>query len=260
MSLLHTETHGPNQGTVPDLVLIHGWGLHSGVWQPTVEALQDRYRITLIDLPGHGLSPMPAGGFDLMRLSQLLLESAPQHSTWIGWSLGGMASLNTALHYPQQLSKVVMVAAQPQFIKTDDWPHATPGNNLAVFTDNLTQNTEQTLKRFLGLQVRGTADEKELLRDIRAIVEQRPLPQTEALRLGLEILKTANLRPQLPQLQQPVQFIFGERDMLVPVATTEKIKQLLPNACIDIMNGVGHAPFLSHTDEFVDLLEEFIKP
>ncbi len=255
MSLLHTETFGSGD----ELVLTHGWGLHGGIWQPVIDALQDRYRLTVIDLPGHGHSPMPAGGFDLMRLSQLLLDAAPTNATWIGWSLGGMAVLNAVLHWPEQFNKVVMVAAQPQFIKTEDWPHATPGSSLSVFTDNLTQNTEQTLKRFLGLQVRGTADERELLRGIRDIVDQRPLPQTEALRLGLEILSSANLRPQLNQLQRPVQFILGARDMLVPVASAKMIQQLLPHARIDIITEAGHAPFLSHTEQFLHLLQEFIK-
>lgn len=254
MTLLHTETFG--QG--PDLVLIHGWGLHGGIWQPVVDALQARYRLTVIDLPGHGHSAMPAGGFDLNRLSHLLIDSAPAHAIWIGWSLGGMAALNAALHWPHHIDKVVMVAAQPQFIKTDDWPHATPGNSLAAFTDSLVNNTEQTLRRFIGLQLRGTNDEKEMLRQVRAIVEERPLPQGEALRLGLEILKHANLRPQLNQLQRPVQFILGERDMLVPVQCAEAIHALMPNARIDIMPGVGHIPFLSHTEEFLQLLEPSI--
>ena len=255
MTLLHTETFGHG----PDLVLIHGWGLHGGIWQPLVNALQDRYRITVIDLPGHGRSAMPAGGFDLNRLSHLLIDSAPTHATWIGWSLGGMASLNAALHWPQQINKVVMVAAQPQFIRTDDWPHATPGNSLAAFTESLVNNTEATLKRFIGLQLRGTADEKEMLRQVRSIVDERPLPQGEALRLGLEILKSANLRPQLNQLQRPIQFILGERDMLVPVQCAEAIHALMPNARIDIMPGVGHIPFLSHTEEFLQLLLPFIE-
>ncbi len=255
MSLLHTDTFG--QG--PDLVLTHGWGLHGGIWQPVIDALQDRYRLTVIDLPGHGRSPLPPGGFDLNRLSQLMLDAAPANATWIGWSLGGMASLNAALLHPQHIKKVVMVAAQPQFIKTEDWPHATPDNNLALFTETLTKNTEQTLKRFLGLQVRGTADEKEMLRRIRAIVDERPLPQNEALRLGLEILRTTNLRPQLSELKCPIQFIFGGRDMLVPVATAKRVSELLPQAQIDIIEPAGHAPFLSHTGTFLSLLENFIK-
>jgi pimeloyl-[acyl-carrier protein] methyl ester esterase len=255
MSLLHNETFGNG----PDLFLIHGWGLHGGVWQPLVEALQERYRLTVVDLPGHGHSPLPAGGFDLDRLSQLLLDSAPPQATWIGWSLGGMAALNAMLNWPQQIGKVVMVAAQPQFIQSADWPTATPGNSLAMFTESLVNHTEQTLKRFLGLQVRGTADEKAQLRAIRAMVDARPHPQAEALRLGLEILRSTNLRPRLSEIERPLQLIFGGRDMLVPVAAAEATRPLVPQARIDILPQAGHIPFLSHTEAFLEPLEEFIE-
>ena len=255
MSLLHTDTCGNG----PDLFLIHGWGLHGGVWQPLIEALQDRYRLTVVDLPGHGYSPLPAGGFDLERLSQLLLDSAPANATWIGWSLGGMAALNAMLHWPQQIGKAVMVAAQPQFIQSPDWPNATPGNSLAMFTDSLVNHTEQTLKRFLGLQVRGSADEKAQLRNIRAMIDARPHPQAEALRLGLEILRSTNLRPRMGEIQRPLQLIFGGRDMLVPAAAAEAIHPLVPQARIDILPQAGHIPFLSHTDAFLHPLQEFIE-
>lgn len=255
MSRLHTETFGNG----PDLFLIHGWGLHGGIWQPLIEALQQRYRLTVVDLPGHGHSPLPAGGFDLDRLSQLLLDSAPPQAVWIGWSLGGMAALNAALHGPQQIDKLVLVAAQPQFTQSDTWPQATPDHDLIQFSENLVNHTDQTLKRFLALQVRGTADEKEQLRAIRAMVDARPQPQAEALRLGLEILRSANLRPRLGDIQRPLQFIFGGRDMLVPAAAAEAIRPLAAKARIDILPQAGHIPFLSHTNDFLSPLQEFIK-
>ena len=49
---MHIETVG--QG--PDLVLIHGWALHGGVFAPLVARLSGRFRLHLVDLPGHGHS------------------------------------------------------------------------------------------------------------------------------------------------------------------------------------------------------------
>lgn len=257
MSLLHVEQHGP--ADAPPLLLIHGWGLHGGVWAPVIEPLARKHRLYVVDLPGHGHSRLPAGGFDLPRLSQWLLDSVPEGAVWIGWSLGGMAALQTALNRPQALAGLIMVAAQPQFIQSEDWPHATPGTTLAAFAQSLQTSPEMTLKRFLGLQVRGTDDEKALLRRIREMVDQRPLPQAEALRLGLEILRSANLRPELKRLTTPTQVILGERDMLVPVATHERMRPLMPGAEFHIMPQAGHAPFLSHSREFLTLVETFLK-
>lgn len=250
--------HIDQQGNGPDLVLIHGWGLHSGVWQPVLESLSQHYRITRVDLPGHGHSPMPAGGFDLMRLSQLILDSVPDKAIWVGWSLGGMAALNAALYYPARIDKIVMVGAQVQFVQSDDWPAATPVNNLQTFTDNLTQDTEGTLKRFLGLQVRGSDDEKTLLKLVRQLVAERPLPNPEALRLGLKILKEANLRPQLHKLHTPTQLILGGRDMLTPIACADHMRPLMPQAQFDILPTAGHAPFLSHPQAFLSCLNSFL--
>jgi len=38
------------------VVLVHGWGMHSGVWEDVAEALIDHHRVTVLDLPGHGYS------------------------------------------------------------------------------------------------------------------------------------------------------------------------------------------------------------
>ncbi|KAB2856246.1 MAG: alpha/beta fold hydrolase, partial [Anaerolineae bacterium] len=43
-------------GSGPDVVLLHGWGMHSGVWEDVVEALLDHHRVAVFDLPGHGYS------------------------------------------------------------------------------------------------------------------------------------------------------------------------------------------------------------
>ncbi len=254
MSFLHSERFG--QG--PDLVLIHGWGMHGGIWQPVIHHLQKHFRLTIVDLPGHGYSPLPAGGFDLDRLSQLLLDSVPAHAIWIGWSLGGMAALNAALNQNEKIEKIVLVSAQPQFIQSEDWPHATPAKSLSIFSDNLLNHTEKTLKRFLSLQIRGSTDERDLLRQVREKIDERPLPQTEALRLGLDILCHSNLRPKLSTLQTPLQLIFGGRDTLVPAACAEPIQAILPQARINIIKGAGHLPFLSHQQEFLSLIENFI--
>ena len=49
---LHIEIVGDG----PPLVLLHGWGLHGGVFAPLVDRLSDRFRMHLVDLPGHGYS------------------------------------------------------------------------------------------------------------------------------------------------------------------------------------------------------------
>ncbi|MEZ5623317.1 MAG: alpha/beta fold hydrolase [Nitrosomonas sp.] len=55
-------------GNGPDLVLLHGWAMHGGVWRGVREQLAMKYRVHLFDLPGHGLSPMLEPGTSIMWL------------------------------------------------------------------------------------------------------------------------------------------------------------------------------------------------
>jgi pimeloyl-[acyl-carrier protein] methyl ester esterase len=45
---LHVETVGSGD----DVVLIHGWGMHGGVWSDVRDALAAHYRVHVVDLPG----------------------------------------------------------------------------------------------------------------------------------------------------------------------------------------------------------------
>jgi pimeloyl-[acyl-carrier protein] methyl ester esterase len=83
---LHTET----TGTGPELVLIHGWGLHGGIWEPLLPLLAPHFRVTVVDLPGHGNSEWQDSE-GLPAFADAVLASVPQQAAWLGWSLGGLA-------------------------------------------------------------------------------------------------------------------------------------------------------------------------
>jgi pimeloyl-[acyl-carrier protein] methyl ester esterase len=251
---LYCETTG--QGA--DVVLIHGWGMHSGIWGSFAEQLAQHYRVTTIDLPGHGRSPLPAGGFDLLRLAQLLVETAPANAAWVGWSIGGIAALQAALLHPQAMNRLTMIGALPQFVQSEDWPHAVVPASLETFASSLENDPTQTLQRFLSLQVRGCDDEENALKMIKQQVASRPAPQLEALRLGLEVLRRANLRSQLHKLSVPLQIMLGDRDMLVPLAGGQAFRQRVPTARCSIISNAGHAPFMSHREPSLQALREFL--
>src|SRR3990167_1523074 len=64
MSLLFAETMGDG----PELVLLHGWGLHSGIFEPIRAELTRQFRVTFIDLPGFGQSAAPTEPYSLAML------------------------------------------------------------------------------------------------------------------------------------------------------------------------------------------------
>jgi pimeloyl-[acyl-carrier protein] methyl ester esterase len=83
-------------------------------------------------------------------------------------------------------------------------------------------------------------------------------PDKTALRQSLNILQTANLREQTHDITMDTLIIGGERDRLVPVAATKLLADSINHSQLRIIKGASHAPFISHQDQFIQALDEFL--
>ncbi len=249
----HIESFGEGK----PLLLIHGWGMHGGIWGSIVEDLAQHFRVICVDLPGHGKSE-PLDEFTLDRLVQSLSVQFREPLSICGWSLGGQVALRWAELQPQQVEQLILVASTPCFVQRADWQHAMPEETFQDFATMLLENHAQTLKRFLALQVRGSDNERELLASLRVRMFSRGEPVLGALRGGLDILRDTDLRTSLPQLQQPTLVIAGERDMLTPLAASQYLTQQLPDARLVSVAGAAHAPFLSHPEKVKEQMVSFL--
>lgn len=252
---LFSETAGHG----PDLVLLHGWGLHSGVWEETAATLAENFRVTLIDLPGHGRSPLLAGHYSLTTLAQQLLESAPPHAMWVGWSLGGIIAMHLAAQHPERVNKLMLVASTPKFVRAPGWEHGVEADTLDEFVCALTSDYRSCIKRFLALQLRGSAHAAQTLRRLDAIAFRHGEPDQRALSAGLALLRDSDMRAGLGGITCPALVIAGERDMLTPPDAQRFLAAHLPQAHLSVITGAGHAPFLSHAQEFLRVLNEFLQ-
>lgn len=247
-------------GGGPDLVLLHGWGMNAAVWSPVVAELSNSWRVTLIELPGHGASSYDAARPSLDDWVDACLAVAPQRAAWIGWSLGGQLALRAAVRAPERIATLAMVTASPRFVVGDDWPHAMAQATLQQFARALQRNHHQTLERFLSLQVQGDDSARETLRLLRQDIAARPEADPIALEHGLDLLRSVDLRAELPDIRCPTLWLFGERDTLVPVAVCDELERLMPTAEILILQGCAHAPFLSHPRQCLRALNHFLEP
>jgi len=242
-----------------DLVLLHGWGMNRRIWDPLVEALQDRFRVHRVDLPGHGESPWDASMATLERWSRAVLEVAPDGAVWVGWSLGGLVMLQAASREPHRLRALVGIAATPCFVRRRDWRTAMQPGLLEQFSEQLAQDREATLGRFLALQFQGVEEGRSLSRKTRERLAALPAPQPEALATGLELLRKSDLRAVLGELELPLLWLLGEQDRLVPPVLADALSRLAPGVTIRRISGAGHAPFLSHPQQVAGSIRRFLE-
>jgi pimeloyl-[acyl-carrier protein] methyl ester esterase len=249
--------HIKSQGTGAPLLLIHGWGMHSGMWEQVAEHLAQTHTVHCVDLPGHGGSAT-CTPYGLDALVQNLSAKFDEPLTVCGWSLGGQVALRWAHLHPSQVNKLVLVATTPCFVQQENWSCAMAADTLQDFAASLLQNHTQTLRRFLALQLRGSENERELLLDLRARLFAHGEPDVAALQGGLDILRDTDMRSQLAQIVQRTLLIAGERDTLTPHAASAYMSQHMPDARLQVVEGAAHAPFLSHPQVFMQHLKRFL--
>ncbi|MCC1498143.1 pimeloyl-ACP methyl ester esterase BioH [Alcanivorax sp. 1008] len=242
---------GPMADKAADLVLLHGWGLHSIVWDDIMPGLLEYFRVTVIDLPGMGQSPMPAGDYTLDYLAQHVGEILPPQCHLMGWSLGGLVALRLASERPQQVLSLTMVAATPKFVAAGDWP-GVEARLFDRFMQVFDEDVEGTLIRFLALNCKDASTVRDDVRKLKDILYFCGLPAPRALRGGLAVLRDSDLREELAALSLPRLMLFGEFDNIVPPATAD---MLAAQHEVCVLKDVSHVPFVSQPEQFINALK-----
>lgn len=238
---MHIEEHGSG----PDLVLIHGWAMHGGIFSPLTERLAAHFRVHVVDLPGHGCSHDELH-FTVDDSARRIAAATPR-ALWVGWSLGGLVALRAALDQPAQVRGLALVASSPCFVRKPVWPHGVDASVFAEFSTELHARYRHAVERFLALETMGSAHAQTELRELKKIVFERGEPRAEVLADGLQALDGSDLRADLAHLAMPSLWMAGRRDRLVPPAAMQWSATHARDGRYLEFNS-GHAPFLEHAD------------
>jgi len=240
--MLYSEQQGNPQGQ--PLVLLHGWGMHSGVWCTLLPELQRDFHITLIDLPGLGRSAetLP-DDYNLASVTQLLAEVAPATAVWLGWSLGGIISMAFAQHYPERVSGLITLGTSPCFVERPDWCFGMEEATYRQFEDDLAANPAKTLQRFNMLQVQGSATARADLKSLKQILSE-VAPTRQALVDSLALLRE-DYRSLYSFTEHATLHLLCDQDILAPAVMADELALLQPGAGIAVLADQSHIGFLS---------------
>jgi len=108
------QINRPSDRPKQDLLMVHGLASNLGFWiRGYVDALAEDFRITLLDMRGHGRSEFALTGYtpdhlgdDLAAASEALGLVKPHV---VAHSFGGVAAMNWATRYPGSVSSMVIL-------------------------------------------------------------------------------------------------------------------------------------------------------
>lgn len=229
------------------IVLLHGWGMNSHVWQPLLPALAQYGDVICIDLPGHGTNHgQPLG--TLEAAVEQLAPQIPPDAILMGWSLGGLIAQGLAHALPERVAGLILIASTPKFMAENDWSHGVSPDLLALFGRSLQTDYLGTVKRFFALQFLSTKTDTRVVNALRDTIMQHPA-SIAALEDGLNILQTADFS-QTP-VKQPTLWMLGKLDKLIPASLAD-VLPAMGYQHVALLDGAAHVPFVTHAALFME--------
>ncbi len=144
------------------ILFLHFSGANLMMWQRIIPYFQDRYRLILVDLRGHGKSDKPQTGYhmDDMALDVLGVMGHLQleRAHIVGSSLGAEVGLSMAANHPDKVISLVCDGA----LSSEYGPYGTWEGSEAEFQEHVAQQLEK---------MRGTPDT--LYPSVDALVDAR---------------------------------------------------------------------------------------
>ena len=248
-----------NAAPIP-IVLLHGWGLNSGVWKNLValfnENIESNYQLITIDLPGFGINNnLDISPYSLDNICDHIAQVVEQPAIYLGWSLGGLVATHMAINHPHKVLGLITVASSPYFVEQQDanWS-GIKEKVLDNFHQQLAEDTAKTITGFLKIQAMGSPHIRQDLKLITQLVMEQPLPSKLTLDNSLNLLSQCDLRQHLSSIKPPFFRMYGNNDSLVPKTVIEKINLLAEQSEHHIFEHASHAPFISHLDNFYHVL------
>jgi pimeloyl-[acyl-carrier protein] methyl ester esterase len=241
----------------PELLLLHGWGMHNGVWGRFAERLGADLAVQAVELPGHGIAPYGPGPFTAAGFASALVRGSSA-TTWLGWSLGGQLVLRAALDFPGRVQKMILLATGASFVARPNWPWGMDPADFSHFSAAVVADPAGALRRFNGWQVAGSERSRQTLRELNSSLAGS-VPEARALADGLDILGSLDLFAELERLRGRVLLLVGAEDRLVAPEAVRRTAALIPGAQFRLIPGAGHAPFISHPDAVLEAVSEFLE-
>ena len=223
-------------GTGKDIILLHGWGQNIEMMKPLGDNFSDRFRITILDLPGFGESEEPKETWTIDKYELLLEEFLKKLNIKkpivIGHSFGGRLAIRFSARNP--IEKLVLFGSPCIRIKEELPFHV---------------KVLKGLKKIPGLNDFGEYMKKYIgSRDYKAA--------SPIMRQTLVEVVNEDLSKYAREIEEPTLLIWGDQDDEAPLSEAKELEKIMVDAALIVLPGTHYA-YLENLPQVVNILNNF---
>jgi pimeloyl-ACP methyl ester carboxylesterase len=202
------------RGSGPDVIFIPGLSSSRDVWNATADALDDHYRVHLVQLNGFAGAPVGANGDGPVsapaaeEIARYISENHLQQPAVIGHSMGGTIGMMLAARHPDAVGKLMVVDMFPFMGAMFGGPGAT-AESVTQIADQIRGAMRMAPQGVVSDQTRGMITSMVRTETARPeIIEHARLSNVGATANAFHELITTDLRPELPNIRAPLTVLY----------------------------------------------------
>jgi len=239
------QAQGSSDSKKPPLVLVHGSGGDSSVWEPQLKALSSTFHIIAVDLPAHGQSkghPETTSTQYARWLKELLTSLNLPPFVLAGHSLGGIIAQQFACMFPEMLRGLVLIGSAMRFEIQSEY--------LEMVTKDFTAACLLSCEEAYASQPGPTL----LAQGLSMLQNNGP----EILMGDLSLCNNFDSSTWAHSLMMPCMVMCGKKDTITPCKLSEELARAIPNSILKVIKESGHMVMQEKPDECNNEIISFV--
>lgn len=260
--LIRNNVKVTGDGSKP-LIFAHGFGCDQNMWRFVVPAFEEKYKVVLFDFVGSGKSDIQAYNpyvyNDLNGYAQDILDICSalelENAILVGHSVGATIAMLASIQRPEYFDRLVMIGPSARYL--NDLPDYIGGferEDLIALLDMMDQNF-QGWAGYLAPVIMGNRDRPELSEELElSFCATDP----QIARRFAEATFLSDYRKELDKVVVPSLILQCSDDVIAPLEAGAYVHQCIKGSEFQLMEADGHCPHLSHPDETIRLIQEYL--
>jgi len=245
------------------IIFSHGYGCDQAMWRKVSPSFEKDYQVVLFDYVGAGMSDLDA--YDPERYANLagyakdivdICQALDLHNAiLVGHSVSSMICLLAAREIPERISKLVMICPSARYLNdAPDYEGGFERADIEGLLDMISRNQPGWASYLAGV-VAKNPDQPDLTQELEASFCAMDPP---IARRFAEATFLADNRPDLADFDKPCLLLQCQEDSVAPLVVGKYLHQHLQNSSFQQMKATGHCPHMSHPEETIALIENFL--
>jgi pimeloyl-ACP methyl ester carboxylesterase len=246
-------------GAGTPLVLLHGIGSAARAFDDQLSGLSDRLRVIAWDAPGYGgstcLAPASPRASDYAAALAAMLDALGIPACHlVGHSLGTLIAASFAADHPQRILSLTLASVAAGQARL---PAAEREKALAQRLGDVVELGPRRMPEQRGPRLLAPGATPEML---RRVIETMAAVRPDGFSQAARMLASGDIKADIPRLpaDMPVQFLYGDGDVITPPARNLEVAALRPTASVHVVKDAGHAVYLEQPAWFNSIVFDFV--